>query len=90
MKAIDRLRERFTLKKDYEETFSSEQGQRVLAHILKVAGVTRPKFNANNELTRINEGERRLAYSIYRMVYTSDKSLISLMEDELNHDQEEI
>jgi hypothetical protein len=73
---------RLELKRDYMDTFSTPHGKRVLAHILSVAGVTRPRFTADNELTRINEGERRLAMSIFRFVHDSTDELVNLMVEE--------
>lgn len=75
--------ERLQLKKDYQETFSTPHGRRVLAHLLRTAGVTRPRFSLDIEQTRINEGERRFAMSIYNFVHTSEDELLKLMSEEL-------
>lgn len=79
--------ERLQLKQDYQEVFGSERGQRVLKHILKVSGVTHPRFTTNIEQTRINEGERRLAMSIYRFVHASTDELLKQMEEEAEKSQ---
>lgn len=77
------------LKRDYVETFSTPHGQRVLAHILEVSGVTRPRFTSDNEMTRINEGERRLAHSIYRQVHSSMDELLKLLAEQVELSEEE-
>jgi hypothetical protein len=70
------------LNHDYKEVFSSPSGQRVLADILKRAGVTRPQFDADPEKARFLEGHRHLAHSIFRMVHSSDESLLKLIAEE--------
>ncbi len=84
---VERIRQRLDLKRDYKETFGTPHGQRVLAHILRTAGVTRPRFTTNNEETRINEGERRLAMSIFSFTSSSEEQLIEQLQDE-THRQE--
>lgn len=79
---------RLELKRDYQEVFGSEEGKRVLAHILLVSGVTKPRFTTDNKQTRINEGERRLAMSIFNFVHSSTDKLIELMQDEIAKNQE--
>ena len=81
--------ERLSLRRDYKTTFETPEGQRVLAHILRTAGVTRPRFTTNIETTRINEGERRLAMSIFNEVHSSTDALISQMQDEITRQEEE-
>ncbi len=75
---------RLELKRKYQTVFSTPEGQEVLAHILRVAGVTNPRFTTDNEQTRINEGERRLAMSIFKQVHSSTDHLIKLMQDEID------
>lgn len=71
------------LKNDYVETFSTPHGKRVLNHILKVSGVTLPRISLDIEQTRINEGERRLAYSIYAQVHGSQDLLLEQLREQL-------
>ena len=87
MSLLQRAKERLQLNQDYRETFSTPNGERVLKHILSSGGVTRPRFSASNELTRINEGERRLAFSIYRMAKaTGTKELPDYIDGELDNE----
>lgn len=88
MNLFKKHQDRLALKQDYQETFGTPHGKRVLAHILRTAGVTHPRFTTDNEQTRINEGERRLAASIFNEVHTSSDKLIELMQDELNKTEE--
>lgn len=82
MNLLDTLRERVQIKQDYRMVFSTPQGQRVLADILRRAGVTAPVFDANPEKARLLEGHRHLAHSIYRMVHASDGLLLKLLAEE--------
>lgn len=75
--------ERIELKRAYMDTFGTPQGQKVLAHILKVAGVTSPRFTTDNEQTRINEGERRLAMSIFKHVHGSMDGLLKQIQEQV-------
>lgn len=72
------------LKHDYKEVFSTPHGQRVLADIMRRAGVTRPQFESDPEKARLLEGHRHLAHSIYRMVHSSDEPLLKLITEEQN------
>lgn len=81
--------ERLELRRAYKETFQTPHGQLVLAHILRTAGVTLPRFTTNIEQTRINEGERRLAVGIFNEVYSSETKLISQLQDEITKQEED-
>ena len=80
--AIKSLLASLKLKHDYKEVFSSPQGQRVLADIMRRAGVTRPNFDADPDKARLLEGHRHLAHSIFRMVHSSDEPLLKLIAEE--------
>lgn len=84
MNALETLFRSLKLKNDYREVFRSPQGQRVLADILRRAGVTHPQFEADPEKARFLEGHRHLAHSIYRMVHASDDPLLKLIAEEQN------
>jgi hypothetical protein len=86
---MDTLRERLQIRQDYKMVFSTPQGQRVLADILRRAGVTSPIFDANPEKARLLEGHRHLAHSIYRMVHSSDAQLLKLMAEETQKQNEQ-
>lgn len=81
-KSLKALYDSLKLNHDYKEVFSSPQGQRVLADIMKRSGVTRPQFDANPEKSRFLEGHRHLAHSIFRMVHSSDEPLLKLIAEE--------
>jgi hypothetical protein len=79
---LDSLFRSLRLKRDYKEVFGTAQGQRVLADILRRAGVTHPQFDTDPEKARFLEGHRHLAHSIYRMVHSSDEPLLKLIAEE--------
>lgn len=73
---------RVSLKEDYEVTFSSPQGKRVLAHILKVGHAHATTFvEGDINKTILQEGERRLALSILRQVCKDSKELQTALEN---------
>lgn len=82
--ALKSLLASLKLKHDYKEAFSSPAGQRVLADIMRRAGVTRPQFDSDPEKARFLEGHRHLAHSIFRMVHASDEPLLKLITEEQN------
>lgn len=84
MKAADLLFLSLKLKHDYQETFGTVHGKRVLADIMRRSGVTRPQFEADPEKARFLEGHRHLAHSIFRMVHSSDEPLLKLISEEQN------
>lgn len=89
MNLLDTLRERLNVHTDYKMVFGTEQGKRVLADIMRRAGVTRPVFDADPEKARLLEGHRHLAHSIYRMVHSSDAPLLKLIAEETQRNTHE-
>lgn len=74
--------ERLALRRDYMTVFSTVEGQRVLSHILSVAGVTAPRFHTDPMQTAFNEGQRHLAMSIFQYVHSSTRVLEQLAVEE--------
>lgn len=79
------LLRRTALTRDYKETFGSPHGQRVLAHILRVSGVTAPKFSLEPNQLLWNEAQRHFALSIFRQVHSSLDKLPDHIEEELSN-----
>lgn len=84
-----RILERIQLKRDYEETFGTPHGERVLKHILRVAGVTTMRFSSEAETLRWNEAQRHFALSIFRQVHSSMDNLPDYITEELKRTEEE-
>jgi hypothetical protein len=82
MTILRTLQDRLSIRQEYRAVFNTPQGQKVLADILRRAGVTRPQFEADPEKARIMEGHRHLAHSIYRMVHSSDEPLLKQIAEE--------
>ncbi len=80
--------DRLQIKRDYRTIFETDAGRRVLAHLLRVSGVTRPKFTTDADQLRWNEAQRHFALSIFQQVHSSDQ-LEHFMIEELNKQQEE-
>lgn len=85
MTIFNRLLKRFDLKRDYQETFSTPHGKRVLDDIMKVSGVTKSSFTTDGNELLVVEGQRRLALSIYKQVHSSMDPLINAMKEEQNN-----
>ncbi len=83
------LWERVQLKRDYIETFSTPHGQRVLADIMKRAGVTAPQFHADPAVTQFREGHRHLAFSIFRQVHSSLDRVLETTTEEIKRQETE-
>ena len=83
------LAERLQLRRDYQETFGTPHGKRVLAHILRVSGVTSPKLTADADQLRWNEAQRHLALSIFRYVHSSTDKLPDLITEEMQRSEEQ-
>lgn len=62
------LSERALLSDDYRHVFASEPGQRVLADILRRAGVMQDCFDAHPPIAAYNEGKRRMGLEIIEMI----------------------
>lgn len=80
--------ERIQIQKDYRTLFSTPEGKRVLQHILRVSGVSRPKFTVDPNESLWNEAQRHLALSIFRQVHSSDQ-LPEYLVEELNKQETE-
>lgn len=84
------LLERRRLKRDYQETFSTPHGQRVLAHILRISGATSPRFTTDSDQLRWNEAQRHLALSIFKQVHSSLDPLPDHIEEEINRAEQNL
>lgn len=60
--------DRLFLAMDYRHVFASEPGQRVLADILRRAGVMQTSFDAVPSIAAYNEGKRRIGLEIIEML----------------------
>lgn len=80
--------ERLRIKRDYQETFCTPHGKRVLAHILRASGATAPKFTTDSDQLRWNEAQRHLALSIFRQVHSSLDNLPDLIAEEITKQEE--
>lgn len=81
MKPFDKLREKLSINFAYQKVFETPEGRRVLAHIMRVGGVTKSSFVAGDpHMTSLNEGKRWLALSIARTALSDHQELQKLIE----------
>jgi hypothetical protein len=60
--------ERLFLAIDYRQVFGSQAGQRVLADILRRAGIMQTSFDAVPAIAAYNEGKRRIGLEIIELL----------------------
>jgi hypothetical protein len=82
MTILDKLYKKLDDSRDYKEVFGTTVGQRVLNDIMRSAGVLSPTFTTDTNELLVLEGQRRLAYSIYRRVHASMNPLLKSIEEE--------
>ena len=63
-----KIKERMDLHAAYACVFSSEEGKQVLEHLTKVSGISELRVGEKVEDMWINLGERRIVFSILRML----------------------
>lgn len=81
---MDILLHRREIHRSYDAVFGSNEGERVLMHILDVGFVTKSTFVAgDSNQTMLNEGSRRLALSVLRMARTNHKEMVRMIEKQL-------
>lgn len=80
---IKRALERVELRRAYKEVFETAQGQRVLAHIMQVGGITNPALTSDPNQLLVNEGRRQLALSIFKEAHGSMDSLTQQLQEQI-------
>lgn len=77
----EKLRAMINRHENYQAVFGSPQGQQVLAHLIKVSGVTSSNFVAGDPTaTAFKEGQRHLVLSILKCVNRDTQELIKQIE----------
>jgi hypothetical protein len=90
MNILERIYKHKELKRAYQETFSTRAGQTVLIHLLKVSGVTQPKFATDHDTILRNEAQRHFVLSIFNQVHGSiDKLPDYLVEQLKQHERDQ-
>lgn len=87
MTILQRLLGKVDRKRDYEETFSTPHGKRVLEDIMAAAGIFRPAFTTDKDELLVIEGQKRLALSIYKQVHSSMDPLIIALKEAQNNQE---
>ena len=79
-----KLRDLIGRTEAYQETFDTPQGRKVLAHLMKVSGVTSNNFvSGDPHATSFNEGKRYIVMTILRAVNRDTTELIKQIEQGL-------
>jgi hypothetical protein len=83
----DKIIERIEIHRSYQAVFSTNEGKRVLSHILKHGYATESTFvQGDPEQTMLNEGSRRLALSILKLAVKNHEQIIQTLESELKNE----
>lgn len=76
------LKEKLLVAQAYRRLFDTPDGRIVLAHIMRNAGVTVPNLTSDPSQLQVDQGQRRLAHSIYRYAHGRDESVLLRMIEE--------
>lgn len=68
MRIIDAITYKIRLHHAYKKVFNTPDGEIVLEHLLRVAGVLNPKITTNPSTLLIREGQRHVVLSILRIL----------------------
>jgi hypothetical protein len=66
---------------DYEATFASEAGRRVLADLYRFCHMDQPSFAVDPCITAFNEGRRRVFLRILGILRLTDADIIRLAKE---------
>jgi hypothetical protein len=81
------LLRRKEIQKCYRQVFGTEDGKRVLSHLMKNGFVTKTTFVAGDtHQTAMNEGSRRLVLSILAFINRDEKEMQKQIEQELQNE----
>ncbi len=80
-------RKRLAKVVDYQKTFSSEHGKRVLFDLLDAHGVMSTNFHENPQVLAAREGERSVILRILQILKTDQQKMAKLIEDAHEHIQ---
>lgn len=80
--------EKLRLKEDYEKTFNTEHGKRVLRHLMKVAGIPKKQANFDPNALLAQEGMQFIIYTIFRVLNTDPQTLQEKIEESYNELEE--
>ena len=81
------LRGRLSIQKSYRQVFNTEDGKRVLSHLMKNGFITKSTFVAGDpHQTAMNEGSRRVVLSILAFMNKDEKEMQKQIETELQNE----
>jgi hypothetical protein len=84
---VDTLKDRIDLHENYLVTFTSKEGQKVLAHLCKVAKVTESSHTPGDPYTTaFKEGQRSIVTSILKYINKDQSEFIKQVEDALKNE----
>jgi len=73
---------------NYQVTFTSDVGKRVLWDLMKLCNVTASSFELDPNMTAFNEGKRSVALHILQKLNTDVKHLETIIEEGNDYDRE--
>lgn len=79
--ARDRLARQRQRRADYQATFASDAGGRVLRDLIRFCHMDQPSFAADPCITAFNEGERRVFLRILGILRLSDNDILKLARE---------
>lgn len=81
------LRGRLAIQRSYRQVFNTEDGKRVLSHLMKNGFITKSTFVAGDpHQTAMNEGSRRVVLSILAFMNKDEKEMQKQIETEIQNE----
>lgn len=77
---IRSLRNKLKLKQTYRSVFNTPEGRKVLHHLLRESGISRPDLSTDPNENLVKAGRQQIVYSILRMVGEGDDFILSQIE----------
>jgi hypothetical protein len=84
MSPIRALKDRLTMRHMYRRTFSTPEGQKVLAHLCKHHVLSSAFTAASDRTTAYDNGSRDLVMGILKQIHSSDEDLQKQLAEYMN------
>jgi anaerobic C4-dicarboxylate transporter len=81
MNLKDRLEDRLRLHDSYKAVFRTEDGERVLRHLLKMCGIVKPSITTDANMLLIRQGQQHIVLSILTIINKDASEILKQIEE---------